>query len=230
MTGWPLDVGDTVRVDLHTHTYFSPDSGARLEDIIAAVARRKLGAIAVTDHNLIDGALRLREIAPFPVIVGEEIMTTDGEIIGLFLEEHIPKLLSPEETVERIKAQGGLVYVPHPFDRVRGSHLRRETLERLVDRIDIIEVINSRVTLPADNRQADLFAKEHRLCRGAGSDAHLPAELGQAWVELAPFAGAAEFLAHLRAGRVGGRLSTPLVHFATRWEKMKTRLARGARG
>ena len=99
----------TLRIDLHTHTHYSADSNAGLEDIIAAVRRRGLDAIAVTDHNKIEGALRLREMAPFMVIVGEEVRTREGEIIGLFLSEVVPPDLSPEETVDRIEAQGGVV-------------------------------------------------------------------------------------------------------------------------
>lgn len=215
---------ERVRVDLHTHTHFSPDSNARIDDIIAAVRRRNLTAIAVTDHNRIEGALRLRDLAPFDVIVGEEIKTTEGEIIGLFLEQLVPARLSPEETIVRIREQGGVVYVPHPFDRVRrASALRRKALVRLKDQIDALEVINSRVTLPWDNWQAERFCRKHGLLRGAGSDAHLPREIGQAWVELAPFADAQGFLAGLREGRAVGRLSTPLVHLATRWLKIRRR-------
>ncbi|MHB1414545.1 MAG: PHP domain-containing protein [Chloroflexota bacterium] len=212
-----------LRFDLHTHTHFSADSGAKFADIVAAVRRRGLDGIAVTDHNRLEGALQLKEVAPFTVIVGEEIRTSEGEIIGLFLSEEIPARLSPEETVERIKAQGGLVYIPHPFDRVRPSHLRKEALYRLIDSIDAVEVVNSRTTLPLDNRRAELLCQRYGLRRGAGSDAHLPREIGQAWVEIPPFANAAEFLSSLEQGRAVGRLTTPLAHLATRWHKLRRR-------
>jgi predicted metal-dependent phosphoesterase TrpH len=216
---------DVVRIDMHSHTYLSPDSNAQFQDIIRAVERRGLDSLAVTDHNRIGGALRLREIAPFQIVVGEEVKTTEGEIIGLFLHEEIPAGLSPEETVARIHGQGGVVYVPHPFDRVRrGSHLTWPALQRLLGQIDVVEVINSRTTLPWDNQKAERFCALHGLRRGAGSDAHLAREIGQAWVELPPFASAEEFLASLKVGRVGGRLSTPLVHLATRWVKLRRRL------
>jgi len=215
-----------IRIDLHTHTHFSADSSAKMEAIIAAVKRRELDAIAVTDHNRIEGALRLRDIAPFTVVVGEEIRTSEGEIIGLFLSAEVPAMLSPEETIARIKDQGGVVYVPHPFDRVRPSHLKEAALYRIVDHIDAVEVINSRTTLPWDNRRAERFCETYGLRRGAGSDAHLPREIGQAWVEMPPFANAEEFLAGLEVGRAIGRLSLPLVHMATRWEKIRRRFRR----
>ncbi|MCL5108439.1 MAG: PHP domain-containing protein [Chloroflexi bacterium] len=213
-----------VRFDLHTHTYLSPDSTAKLADIVRAVQRRGLDGIAVTDHNRVEGALKLRELAPFPVIVGEEIETAEGEIIGLFLSELVPARLSPEETIARIRAQGGLVYVPHPFDRVRrGSHLTAAALRRILGQIDLLEVINSRTTFPWDNRRAERFCALHNLHRGAGSDAHLPREIGQAWVELSPFGTAEEFLHGLERGRAVGHVSSPLVHLATRWVKLRRR-------
>lgn len=216
-----------VRIDMHSHSHYSADSGAQFKDIVKAVERRGLDALAVTDHNSIGGALRLRDLAPFMVVVGEEIMTTEGEIIGLFLAEEIPALLSPEETVARIHGQGGVVYIPHPFDRVRrSSHLKAAALKRLLGQIDVVEVINSRTTLPWDNQRAERFCAQHGLLRGAGSDAHLPREIGQAWVELPPFGNAAEFLTSLAEGRAIGHLSTPLVHLATRWLKLRRRLRR----
>ncbi len=216
-----------VRFDLHTHTRFSADSTAELSDIIAAVRRRGLDGIAVTDHNLIEGALRLRDVAPFTVIIGEEVRTREGEIIGLFLSEAVPPDLTPEETVERIEAQGGIVYVPHPFDRIRPSHLKAAALLRVLPSVDAVEVINSRTTLPWDNWRAERFARKHALPRGAGSDAHLPREIGQAWVEVPAFTGPSEFLISLRQGRAIGRLSTPLVHVATRLVKLRRRWRRG---
>ncbi len=215
-----------VRVDLHSHTCFSPDSDSSFESINAAVRRRGLHALAITDHNEIEGALRLRDLAPYQVIVGEEISTSEGEIIGLFLERHIPPRLSPAETIARIREQNGLVYVPHPFDQVRRrSALKTEALQRLIDQIDLLEVFNARVTIPWDNWQAERFAREHGLRRGAGSDAHLAAEIGGTWLELDVFAGPQEFLASLEGARVGGRLANPLVHAATRWLRIRRRLA-----
>ena len=212
-----------MKMDLHVHTTYSGDCLTSFEAIIEACRRRGL-SVAITDHNRIEGALAFREIAPFPVIVGEEIDTLEGEIIGLFLEEGIPRGLTPEETVARIKEQGGLVYIPHPMDRVRRSPLRREALERITDQVDALEVFNARVTFPADNEKARCFAQEHGLPQGAGSDAHTPWEIGRAYVEMEPFSDSEEFLRHLAQGRVVGRLSNPLVHLVTTWAKLYRRL------
>ncbi|MHB1134574.1 MAG: PHP domain-containing protein [Chloroflexota bacterium] len=222
---------ELMRIDLHSHTFHSHDSEAKYKDIIRAVQRRNLSALAITDHNRIEGALRLREMAPFMVVVGEEIKTTEGEIVGLFLSELVPALLSPEETIARIRAQGGVVYVPHPFDRVRRrSHLTGAALRRLVKEIDVVEVLNSRTTFPWDNRRAEMFCAQHGLRRGAGSDAHLPREIGQAWMELPAFQTATEFLQSLEHGRAVGHISSPLVHLATRWVKLRSRWHKRERG
>ncbi|HLJ68955.1 MAG TPA: PHP-associated domain-containing protein [Chloroflexota bacterium] len=208
-----------MKVDLHTHTLCSKDSCNRFERIVAAVQSAGIDAIAVTDHDRFDGVRRLQEIAPFPVIAGEEIKTAEGEIIGLFLTEWIPPGLTPEETIERIKSQGGVVYVPHPFDEVRGSRLRREALERIAERIDVLEVFNARNALPRFNQRALAFARDRRLLAGAGSDTHTYGEYGRAYVEIPPFSDTQSFLASMREGSWYGRLSSPLVHLRTRLDR-----------
>lgn len=215
----------TMRFDLHVHTYQSRDSWAKPEEIIQAAARRGLDGLAITDHNTIDGALELCEIAPFRVIVGEEVGTGEGEIIGLFLQEPIPAGLSPDETVAAIHDQGGLVYVPHPWDRLRRhAALSSGARERLVAQVDAVEVFNARVTLSRDNALAREFALAHGLAMGAGSDAHMAAEIGSAYVEMEAFHDAASFLAALRRGQVVGRLASPLVHFQTTVAKLHWRI------
>jgi hypothetical protein len=179
--------------------------------------------VAVTEHNNIAGALAVEKIAPFTVIIGEEARTTEGEIIGLFLHEQIPGGLSPEETVKRIKDQGGLVVVPHPFDGFRG-HLREEALQRILPQVDAIEVFNARITYRRDNERAARFAAEHGLPASAGSDAHSAWETGRTYVEMPEFQGPREFLEALRRGRVVGRTSTPLVHLFSRWAAIRRRL------
>lgn len=210
-----------MKIDLHTHTLCSKDSRMRYDRIVAAVQRAGLDAIAVTDHNELRGAFELAEIAPFLVIPGEEIKTTQGEIIGLFLKEWIPPGLSPVETVERIHAQGGVVYVPHPFDEVRGSRLRREALEEVTPHVDVLEVFNARNARPAYNQRALEYARRHDLLAGAGSDVHTYAEYGRAFVDIPPFEGPAAFLQSMRQGRWQGRLSSPLVHFQTRVDRTR---------
>jgi predicted metal-dependent phosphoesterase TrpH len=214
-----------VKVDLHSHTCYSRDCLTRFEAIVRACQRRGIGCLAVTDHNVIDGALAFRDYAPFPVIVGEEIKTSEGEIIGLFLERWIARGLTPEETIAAIREQNGVVYVPHPFDKVRGSVIRRAALERVVGQVDVLEVFNSRVSLQRENDEARAFAEAHGLLMGGGSDSHTAYEIGRAYVEMEPFADRDQFLRHLRAGRVVGRLTTPAIHLLTALAKLRKRLA-----
>ena len=212
-----------IQVDLHVHTCHSSDSLTSLEEVIAAVQRRGLGGVAITDHNSIAGALELQHAAPFPVIVGEEVMTTEGEIIGLFLQECIHPGLTPAETIARIREQGGVVYVPHPFDVYRDSRLCERALMDVIDDVDALEVLNARVTLPAHNERAKNLAQTRHLLCGGGSDAHTPFEIGQAYVEMQPFADKAGFQRSLATGRVGGGLSLPHVHLFSTWAKLQKR-------
>jgi hypothetical protein len=213
-----------LKADLHTHTCFSPDGLTSPEKYVQTCLKRGISCVAVTDHNDIAGALAVQKLASFRVIIGEEIESSEGEIIGLFLQEGVPAGLSPEETVRRIKEQGGLVCVPHPFDRFRGEHLTEAALMRILPQVDIIEALNARTTLRRDNDQAARFAREHGLAMSAGSDAHLARELGRAWVEMPDFEGPREFLQALRQGRIVGRLSSPLVHLFSRWAWLRRRL------
>lgn len=215
---------------MHTHTEHSPDSRTTLRGFALGVAKAGLDVVCVTDHDTVDGALRLREMGvPFRVVVGEEIRTRDGEIIGLFLERPVPRGLSAEETIARIRDQGGIVYVPHPFSRNRLHHIRREALERVVAQLDAVEVFNAREALAGDNRRAYGFASAYGLAHGAGSDAHRAGELGRAYVEVPDFATPQEFLAALRAGRVSGKLSGIGVHVATRYDTFRKWLSRARR-
>jgi predicted metal-dependent phosphoesterase TrpH len=215
----------TINVDLHIHSSYSRDSLTSLEEIIATAQQRGLGALAILDHNTIAGGLALREIAPFPVIVGEEVMTTAGEIAGLFLSKEIPKGLSPQETVARIHEQGGLVYVPHPFDSLRKSRLEKSALMAILDEVDILEVLNARVVRPADNERARLFAEAHGLPGAAGSDAHAPVEIASAYVEMAPFEGSDSFLRSLAQGSPRGSESPAHVHLFSTWAKIRKLLS-----
>jgi predicted metal-dependent phosphoesterase TrpH len=213
-----------LKADLHTHTYFSPDSLTSPEKYVQACADRGINCVAVTDHNAIGGALAVEKLASFKVIIGEEVESSEGEIMGLFLLEEVPPGLSPEESVRRIKDQGGLVCIPHPFDRFRAEHLAEAALMRILPQVDIIEALNARTTLRGDNEQAARFAREHGLAISAGSDAHWPRELGRACVEMADFEGPREFLQALAEGRIVGRVSSPLVHLWSRWAWLRRRL------
>jgi predicted metal-dependent phosphoesterase TrpH len=201
---------------MHTHTEHSPDSRSELSAFIRRAAEVGLGAVCVTDHNTVDGALRLRELdTAVRVIVGEEIYSADGEIIGLFLERTVPPHRSAEETMDLIHEQGGLVYVPHPFSRNRTRHLRQATLERLRPRIDAIEIFNAREAFASSNARALAFAVAHGLPGGVGSDAHRLSELGRAFVEVRPFTDGADLVEALREGTVTGALSGIGMHLRT---------------
>jgi predicted metal-dependent phosphoesterase TrpH len=213
------------KVDMHSHTRLSKDSLNNPRLLVETAAKRGLGAICVTDHNGLANALALAALPDLPLMVvpSEEVKTREGEIIGYFLQELIPKGLSPEETVQRIHDQGGIAAVPHPFDQARNSsRLQTPALERLAAAglIDAVDVFNARVTFPDDNAQARAFAEAHSLPMSAGSDAHTLLEIGRAYVEVPPFRTAAEFLAGLRANRVQGTLSSVLIHASSRWATM----------
>jgi predicted metal-dependent phosphoesterase TrpH len=213
-----------LKADLHTHTYFSPDSLTSPEKYVQACVDRGINCVAVTDHSAIGGALAVEKLASFKVIIGEEVESSEGEIMGLFLLEEIPPGLSPEESVRRIKDQGGLVCIPHPFDRFRAEHLTEAALMRILPQVDIIEALNARTTLRGDNERAARFAREHGLPISAGSDAHWTRELGRACVEMPEFEGPGEFLQALAEGRLVGRVSSPLVHLWSRWAWLRRRL------
>jgi len=218
----PGDAAKRIRVDLHIHTCHSVDSLMTLDEVINAAVARGLGALAITDHDAIEGALALSRIAPFPVIVGEEVNAGDGEIIGLFLHEWIPPELGPVETIARIRRQNGLVYIPHPFDSHRYP-LPEPVLLSLLHEVDALEVLNGRVTVPAYNQRAADFAREHGLPGGAGSDAHTPGEVGQTYVEMEPFMDRDSFLRNLARARIGGGVSGRHVHLYSTWAKLRKR-------
>ena len=223
MSAGPGGAEPLQRIDLHTHTFYSPDGITSPKRFVEACRRKELTCVAVTDHNTIRGALAVKEIAPFTVIVGEEVRSSEGEIIGLYLSEEVPAGLSAGETIERIRAQSGLVSLPHPLDRFRGG-VGTEGLRRLAPLIDIVEVMNARTTVSRDNDEAARLAAEYDLAGTAVSDAHSPWELGRAYVEAPDFEGPQEFLEALRWGTCVGRPSTPLVHLISRYAVLRRKL------
>jgi glycosyltransferase involved in cell wall biosynthesis len=188
-----------IDVDLHMHTDHSHDCATPVEVLLAEARARGLGAIAITDHNEISGALEARAKADgVKVIVGEEVKTADqGEVIGLFIEEKIPRGMTLQETIAEIKRQGGLVYVPHPFDRLH-SVPDYEHLLDVLDDVDAIEVFNPRIAITEFNEEAVRFAAKYRIPAGAGSDAHVPQGLGSVRIRMRDFDGPEEFLQSLR--------------------------------
>jgi hypothetical protein len=188
-----------IDVDLHMHTDHSNDCATPVEVLLAEARARGLGAIAVTDHNEISGALDARAKANgLKVIVGEEVKTAEqGEVIGLFIEEKIPRGMTLQDTIGEIKRQGGIVYVPHPFDRMH-SVPDYEHLLAVIDDVDAIEVFNPRIAISEFNEEAVRFAAKYRIPAGAGSDAHVTQGLGSVRIRMRDFDGPEEFLESLR--------------------------------
>jgi predicted metal-dependent phosphoesterase TrpH len=191
-----------IEVDLHMHTDHSGDCATPVEVLLQTARDRGLGAIAITDHNEVSGAIEARKIAEemddIKVIVAEEVKTAEqGEVIGLFIEEKIPKGLTMAETIAEIRRQGGLVYVPHPFDRFHSVPDYEHLLE-IVEEIDILEVFNPRVALTSFNEEAVRFASKYRIVPGAGSDSHVAQGLGSVRQRIHDFDGPAEFLEAMR--------------------------------
>jgi len=212
-----------LKADLHIHTEYSMDCTTPLDRIIKRCLETGINCIAVADHGTAEGALKMQHIAPFPVIVAEEILTPHGEIMGMFLNESIPSGLSVKETISRIKAQGALVCIPHPFDTFRQSAIGN-SLEELVEQIDIIEVFNARALLHRDSTKALTFAQKYGISESAGSDAHTPNEIGSAYVEMPAFNGKDDFLQALDKGKIFGHRTSPLVHFGSAWARLRKQL------
>ena len=194
-----------VRVDLHSHTMWSGDSTTTPDELEQAVTESGLDVLCITDHNAIRGAQEMAGRLPCRVVVGEELRTHAGEIIGLFLSERVPFGTAPREAALAIRAQGGIVYVPHPFDPMR-RNLQQPALDELTAAglVDALEVRNAKTSLESLNAQAAAYAAGHGLLAGAGSDAHVPDALGAAFVEMPDFDGPAQFLESLAQAVVVG--------------------------
>jgi hypothetical protein len=221
---------ELIAVDLHMHTNHSHDCATPVDKLLETAKAQGLGAIAVTDHNEISGALEARERADgLKVIVGEEVKTADqGEVIGLFIEEKIARGLTLEETIAEIKRQGGLVYVPHPFDRMH-SVPDYEHLLGVVEDVDAIEVFNPRVAFSAFNDEAATFARKYRIVAGAGSDSHVAQGLGSVKIMMRDFDGPEEFLESLRDADIVRKKQSLLYVQALKFIQTKSPSARRAR-
>ncbi len=216
-----------LKADLHVHTEFSFDCATPLEKLIQRCLKQDIGCLAVTDHNTIQGAVKVKEMAPFKVIVGEEIKTKDGDLIGLFLQKEVPPGLSALETAKLVKDQGGLVSLPHPFDRFRGSVMSEKGIADLLPMTDVIEAFNARNTLPSADRRAGELAAAHGIAICAVSDAHSLGEIGKAYTLVPDFSyGSQDFLEALRQGTLVRRRSSPLVHLISTYVKHKKRMLR----
>lgn len=210
--------------ELHTHTLYSRDSLTPLDVFLSTCRRKGLERVAVTDHNTIAGALKLQEMDPQRIIVGEEIRTTQGELIAYFLKEEVPVDLPPQQVIEIVRAQGGVVGASHPLDRLRSEAIGAQALTSLLDQLDFLEVYNARCIFSADNRAARDLALQHGIPMTAGSDAHSPWELGRAVTLLPPFDSPTTFLEGLPQAEVRGRMSPPWIHFVSTMAKFRRRL------
>lgn len=225
-----------MKIDLHCHSEASPDCGTPLELIPDRCVEQGVRVQAITDHNRIWGAMQIKEIVaeraqdggyPLNIIIGEEITTTEGELIGLFLEEPVAAGLTPEETVASINDQGGLVLLPHGFDPLKRWRLRADARIRVADEIDIVETFNARISRRKWNRAAVEWAIRHDLPMSAGSDAHTLADIGSAWVEVSyqPIQNPEDLLRALEGGTPVGRWTHPLIAFLFKmWDRIRRKI------
>lgn len=215
----PLADRPWILADLHMHTEHSHDCSTPVADLLDHAEAIGLGAIAVTDHNVFAGAqdaVRLAAGRDLVVIPGEEVKTDRGEVIGLFIQEQIPRGMSMEETIAAIRDQGGLVYMPHPFDRLHAIP-RPETLHRLLAEIDVFEVYNARLLFEGYNDEAVRFARKYNLLMGAGSDAHVLPGVGTGIVRMRAFETSEEFLISLRSAEIVRRPKSLLYLQGLKW-------------
>jgi predicted metal-dependent phosphoesterase TrpH len=224
-----------IRADLHTHSHYSRDSVLSPEAYVDACVRKGITCAAVTDHNVIEGASVVREVAArkapgrLKIITGEEIKTSQGEIIGLFLEDLVPRGLTAAETVRAIHDQGGIAAIPHPFDVFRRNVIKREVLDEIATLVDTIEGYNCRNILGSHDAKAREVARQAGKPISVGSDSHSRWEIGGAYIEMDDFETPQEFLEALARGAVHFRRSLPMVHWISTYAKIRWRLGLGPR-
>lgn len=214
-------------LEFHSHTLASKDSLLRPADLVAAARRKGIDRVVVTDHNSISGAFEAKRFDPERIIVGEEIMTTRGEILAAYVTEEIPAGLSPQETIRRLREQGAFISVSHPFDGWRKGGWAEADLLKILPLVDAIEVFNSRCMLPRSNLQAGEFARRNEIPGTVGSDAHAACELGRALLLLEPFEGPDELRAVIRRGIPKVRWSPPWFHLISRYAAIRKRIKFG---
>jgi len=210
------------RVEFHCHTVFSKDSLTKPADLVKMAQRIGLDRLIVTDHNSTGGAFACKTIDPELVIIGEEIMTTQGELLASFMTEEIPHSLTPMETIGRLREQGAFISVSHPMDAHRGW--KKEDLLKILPHVDAIETFNSRCMSSSYNEDALVFAKEYNIPGTVGSDAHVTRELGRAILELPAFNSADELRLVIREGQPIVKLSSPAIHFTSRYAVFRKKL------
>lgn len=206
-------------VELHSHTYYSMDCLTRFEEIMHVCKQRGVDKIAITDHNTAEGALAFHQIAPELVIPGEEIFTTKGELLAYFVTETVPPKLTPMETIKRLRDQGAVISVSHPFDKYRKGAWRQEDLDEIIEHVDAIEIFNARCLSLTENQLAQDYAKKNNLRGTVGSDAHTLMEYGQSTLQMTPFVNADEFRVALQTAETNMKLSPFFVHFGSTFAK-----------
>ncbi|MGZ9163995.1 MAG: PHP domain-containing protein [Anaerolineales bacterium] len=216
-----------LRIEFHCHTIFSKDSLTRPRALVDTCRRKRIDRVVVTDHNTIAGARVAYALDQELVIVGEEIMTARGEILAAFVSEEVPKGLSPQETIRRLKDQGAFISVSHPFDRWRSGGWQKDDLLEILPQVDAIEVYNSRCMNPRFNHEARAFAETHTVAGTVGSDAHAAFELGRSLMVLEPFEGPEEMRKVIRTGIQQVRWSPPWVHITSRFASIYQKVTGG---
>lgn len=194
------------------------------DHLLAICKQRGIDRIAITDHNKIEGAIKAGEIDPERVILGEEIMTSQGELLAYYLKEWIPPHLTPEETIDKLRDQGAVISVAHPYDSIRAGSWSEGDLNRILPLVDAIEVFNARTLSSVPNKKAEGSAKSHNLLRTAGSDAHAYFEVGRTFLQLPDFKDAASFRLALASAKIIKRRSSPFVHFFSRYATFRKAL------
>jgi len=215
------------RVETHCHTVFSKDSLTPPHNLIETCLRKGIDRVIVTDHNTIAGAEIAHNLNPDLVIVGEEILTTKGEILAAFVSEEIPPYLSPQETIKRLRDQSAFISVSHPFDRLRKGGWREHDLLEILPQVDAIEVYNSRCMNPKFNWDARSFAENHNIPGTVGSDAHAAFELGRSLLLVDQFEGSDELRKVIQRGIPIMRWSPPWFHVASRYALVYKKLHKG---
>jgi predicted metal-dependent phosphoesterase TrpH len=215
-----------LNVEFHCHTNASKDSLTQPTDLVIAARQKGIDRLIITDHNTVVGARAAQVLDPELVIVGEEIMTTRGEILASFVTEQIPAGLTPRETIHRLRDQGAFISVSHPFDKFRSGAWDEADLLEILPSVDAIEVFNSRCMLPGFNRLARRFAEKHNIPGTVGSDAHATFELGRSLMQLEPFEGPQGMRKVIRTGKPIMKWSPPWFHFSSRYAVATKKLQR----
>jgi predicted metal-dependent phosphoesterase TrpH len=222
-----MNLPDFCLVEFHCHTNASKDSLTRPEKLISEARRKGIGKLIITDHNTIGGALVAKEFDPEFVIIGEEIMTTQGEILAAFVSEEIPAGLLPMNVINRLRRQGAFISVSHPFDIMRSGGWKEADLLEILPHVDAIEIFNSRCMKKVFNDEARKFAERHNIPGTVGSDAHAAFEVGRSVLKLEPFNGPDELRKIIRSGEPITKWSPPWFHLTSRYatvtKKLQTR-------